>query len=369
MTALIYVTIAAASVGAARYADQRSGVRRRAVFLLLFVLLFVPAALRQGIGNDYYRYVEFMHLVVSRAYVPTEWGFNALVRVIYGISGYENHLLVFAVFSAATLFLFLAGIRREAVSFFASFSLFMLFGYYFNTYNTVRYYLALSAAVPALGFLRRKQYVYFLLTVAAASLFHKSALVLLVLYPICMVRWKKFPVILATAAAAVLSLFRSFWLAVLVRLYPSYEGTGFFAAAKPGYIQILRCLAVFLLAAYVRRKQKGPESPSGAWQGGHIALYLKMNYLALGIYGFGWFVPEITRIGHYLTITHIFCIPALFLALREEDAGAARKAGMIISAAAVLYFALFLYKAWSPDISLLPYQTFLFHDLPDVIVE
>lgn len=382
MTALVYIAIAAVSILTARYADIRSGVRKRAVFWLLFLILLVPAALRQGTGNDYYRYTAFMHLVVSNAYVPTEWGFNALVRLIYGLCGYENYLLVFAVFSAVTICLFLEGIRREAVSFFASFGLFMLFGYYFNSYNTVRYYLALSAALIALGFIRRKQYVFFVLTVAAAALFHKSALVLLALYPVCMIRWKKAGVIAATAAGAVLSLFRSFWLSVLVRLYPSYEGTGFFAAARPGYASILRCLAVFLLALYVQRqcqrhclrhcgtgsaiKEEGAESGNGE---SGTALYARMNYLALCIYVFGWFVPEISRIGHYLTITHIFYVPALLRALRAKDAAAARKAGLIVAAAAAVYFVLFLFKAWSPDISLLPYRTFLFHDMPDVIVE
>ena len=45
-------------------------------------------------GNDYAKYVEFMHLVNCDAYVPTEAGFNLLVKIIYGLSGFENYLLL-----------------------------------------------------------------------------------------------------------------------------------------------------------------------------------------------------------------------------------------------------------------------------------
>ena len=315
MSVLIYIAIAVMAILTAGYAGRvPAGVRRRGAVIFLFLLLFVPAALRQGIGNDYYRYAAFMHLVVSNAYVPTEWGFNTLVRVIYGLCGYENYLLVFAVFAAVTLFIFLKALFREAEDFTASFALFMLFGYYFNCYNTVRYYLALSVALLALGFIRRKEYVWFVIAVAAAASFHKSALVLILLYPLCMIRWKKVPVIAVTAAGAVLSLFRSFWTAVFLRLYPSYEGTGFFEAARPGYAGIARCAAVLLLAVLAVYFGSG----RGTFRIKQILedplfdnYYARMNYLALAIYIFGWFVPEISRIGHYLTITHVLYIPQI----------------------------------------------------------
>ena len=63
--------------------------------LIIFVLLFAVSALRLNVGNDYLKYVEFMHLAYSRAYVPTEIGFNALARIVYFVCGFENYLLIF----------------------------------------------------------------------------------------------------------------------------------------------------------------------------------------------------------------------------------------------------------------------------------
>lgn len=76
--------------------------------LSIFVILFAVSACRLNVGNDYAKYVEFMHLIACDAYdyVPTEVGFNVLVTVLYELAGAENFLLVFAVFAFFTLWLF-----------------------------------------------------------------------------------------------------------------------------------------------------------------------------------------------------------------------------------------------------------------------
>lgn len=68
-------------------------------------------------GNDYAKYVEFMHLVNCDAYVPTEAGFNLLVKIIYGLSGFENYLLVFAVYAFVTIGIFLFGMYEQSEDF------------------------------------------------------------------------------------------------------------------------------------------------------------------------------------------------------------------------------------------------------------
>lgn len=74
--------------------------------------------------------------------VPTEIGFNLLakgVQSIFGV-GEKTNLLIFALFAGATIFLFLKGMYDLSADFSFSFLLFMTFGYYFNSMNTIRYY-------------------------------------------------------------------------------------------------------------------------------------------------------------------------------------------------------------------------------------
>ena len=345
--------------------------RNKALMAAIFVILAVPAVLRQNVGNDYMRYVAFFHLASIDAYVPTEPGFNLLVKLIYGLCGYENSLLVFAVFSVLTIAFFLIAIRALSGRFFLSFFLFMAFGYYFQTYNTVRYYFAMSIVLCAMIFFLRKEYLPFLLLVLAAASFHKSALVVLALYPVCALKWKRIPAALAIAAVFALSYFRDFWMQVVVRLYPSYHGTAFMSGGRISPVGIARCAALallpFLALAMDRASNKkndavGEDSRSGAY-----AFWIRCTVLALVIYCTAWFIPEISRIATYLTVTQIFLIPEVILRAKEERTERVLTALTIV--AGIAFFALFLWRAWDPLISILPYRTFVFHELPEAIIE
>jgi hypothetical protein len=83
---------------------------------LIFLLLFGVSAFRTCIGNDYERYVEFVHLIEYNQVVPTEIGFNGLVRLINTLSGFENAKLMFAIYAFVTVLLFLVGISSPMVT-------------------------------------------------------------------------------------------------------------------------------------------------------------------------------------------------------------------------------------------------------------
>ncbi len=322
--------------------------------VLLFLVLWIPEALRQATGNDYMRYVEFFHLANVDAYVPTEIGFNLLVKLVYRLCGYENYLLVFALFAAGTILFFLLAIWKLADHFGASFALFMAFGFYFQSYNTVRYYFALSIVVFALAYLLKREYVTFLCLVLFAAAFHKSALVVLVLYPLALHRWKKWQGAIAGILFALLYLGQNFWMQIIVRLYPSYADTEILAAGGSiSWYNVIRCIAVLALFVLAGNKEENRA----------YRFYRNATVLCLAIYVFGSFIPELSRICYYLVITQIFAIPAAI-----DKMASKRKLQKIVIAgaalAAVLMFAAFLYKAYDPTIRILPYKTFLFHELP-----
>ncbi|MDE7286393.1 MAG: EpsG family protein, partial [Lachnospiraceae bacterium] len=191
----------------------------------VFLLLFGVAACRLNVGNDYAKYVEFMHLVNCDAFVPTEFGFNWVVKVLYGISGYENYLLVFAFFAFFTILLFLIAIYRQADSFAFSFFLFMAFGYYFQSFNTVRYYLALAIAVAAIPYVLRREWVKFIFLVLLGATLHKSVLVVLPLYVLASWSWKKWQLAIAAVFCSTFFFMQDFYLKAVIFLYPTYEDT------------------------------------------------------------------------------------------------------------------------------------------------
>ena len=325
-------------------------------FFSLFLILFALSACRLNVGNDYAKYVEFMHLIRCDAYVPTEFGFNFIVKLLYGISGFENYLLVFAFFAFFTVLLFLMAIYRQADSFGFSFFLFMALGYYFQSFSTVRYYLALAIALFAIPYVLRKEWMKFIFLILIGATLHKSLLVVLPLYFLASVAWKKWQLVLAAVFCSTFFFLQDFYLKLVVFLYPTYEETEYLEGGT-SYVNIVRCLCVLLLALLLYQKVVKDSRRN--------RFYFYCNLGALVMYVCCSFLPVISRIGYYLTITHIFFIPALINGVENKKI---KKLLTVCSVAAgILYFALLMGKAKNPGFRILPYETFLFHDMVPIL--
>ena len=326
--------------------------------LSIFVILFAVSACRLNVGNDYAKYVEFMHLIACDAYdyVPTEVGFNVLVTVLYELAGAENFLLVFAVFAFFTLWLFLKAMYEQSDSFGWSFFLFMAFGFYFSTFNTVRYYLALAMALYSIKYVLKKEWGKFVLLVLLGSAFHKSMLVVIPLYFLATLAWKKWQMALMALFCTTFFFLQDFYLKVVVFLYPSYEDTEYLEGGI-SWFNILRCLGVLVFALlYYKQAMEGSR---------RNRFYFYCNLGALVLYTCCSFLPIITRIGYYLNVTQILFIPAVLAKI--EDKRQKRFWSIMIWLAAAGYFGLYLLRAGNDGIRVLPYQTFMFHDMVPIL--
>ena len=348
----------------ARAGKNRAGrafmSRRRAFDLVclaaLFLILTGLAALRVDVGNDYGKYVETFHEIYAgtdQAYVVTEPGFNFAVKAIYTLCGGENYLLVFALFGAATAFVFLKAMYDQSAWFAGSFALFMLLGLYFRTFTTVRYYFALALALYGLRYAYARQYGKFILVVLFAALFHKSVLVVLPLYFLASLPWKRWMVIAGCVLAAGVFLFQEQILNLALTLYPTYQDT-VYLTSDVGILAnasgILRCLAVFLLAFFCRKE--------GFPEGGQNRFFLKLNLFGLLLYTCGSFLPLVSRLSYYVITPQILLVPGLIVSLQNPT-----KKRLVLGAVAffaLIYFAWFLYTAPGGGIRVLPYQSWVF---------
>ncbi|WP_029231878.1 EpsG family protein [Butyrivibrio sp. VCB2006] len=326
--------------------------------LVIFVLLFAVSALRLNVGNDYLKYVEFMHLAYSNAYVPTEIGFNMLAKIIYFLCGFENYLLIFAIFAFATIYFFMKAMYEQSKWFTLSFVMFMLLGYYFQSLSTVRYYLALSIALYAVKFVINRDWPRFVLITLLGSLFHKSLLLILLLYVVAQLKWKRW-MYAGLGILGISCLFlKDFYLKIVIYLYPSYKNTEYLEGGT-SIVNIVRCIVIFAFSMWLY-KDVIKDSRENRF-------YFICNIMALVLYVFGSFIPVISRVGYYLTVTHILFVPALVVGIKDEDKRKIATAATMI--ACVIYFVLYMRGAGNDGIRILPYQTFLFHDLPLTLSE
>ncbi len=382
---ILYITVAAVTALLAGLVDNhptrqsykltRQQLCNRVCLTAIFAILFLLSACRLNVGNDYARYVEFMHLVNCDAYVPTEVGFNLLVKLVYGLSGYENFLLVFAFYSFVTVLFFLLAMYEQSDEFGLAFFLFMTLGYYFQTFSTVRYYLALAVALYSMKFVLRRQWGRFVVLVLLGSAFHKSLLVVIPLYFLASLAWKKWQLAIAALFCTTFLFLQDYYLKLVVILYPTYEDTEYLEGGT-SYISILRCAAVLVFAGIVyrmRRPEDGAKKQNGAeerlpeetlWNR-RFWFYFYLNLGALILYVFCSFLPIISRIGYYLMVSQILFLPMLLRAVPDRKWRRLFRVGILL--AALLYFAMYLRKGANDGVLILPYRTFFFHEMVDIL--
>lgn len=323
--------------------------------LAIFIILFLLSALRMEVGNDYETYVDTFHEIYVGGYVVTEPLFNAVVKVICELSGGENYLLVFAVFAFVTIWIFLKVMYEQTEDFPMAFFLFMTLGIYFRTFNTVRYYLVLAITLYSFRYIFRKEYVKFVLLIVLAAFFHKSVLVVIPIYLIANMKWKKWYVAALSIGAAGMVLFQDLIMKIALELYPSYKDTIYLqteTGLSGNLMSILRCVSVLGLALLCYKESWKEDEEN--------RFYIKLNFLAVLLYLCGSFLPLVGRIGYYLITSQILLIPAILGSIKDPKK---RKLFMaIVLVACTGYFLLFLRSANQPGVRVLPYKSWLFFE-------
>ncbi|MCR4787258.1 MAG: EpsG family protein [Lachnospiraceae bacterium] len=345
-----------------QYGFSRQQVLNAFSLLSVFLLLFAVSALRLNVGNDYAKYVEYFHLIRCKldtpTVVPTEFGFNAVCILIYLISGRnENFLLMFALFAFLTIFLFLKAIYRQADSFVFSFFLFMFLGYYFQSFNTIRYYFALAIAVNMIPYVLNREWFKFIALGLLGATFHKSLLVVIPLYFLASLTYKTWQLVVLLVLSSSTFFLKDYFLKLFLLIYPTYEKTEYLEGGT-SMINILRCalILVFSLIMYNRVVKKHKRN----------SFYFYCNLGALVLYVCCSFLPAIGRVGYYLNITHIFFIPALINGI--ENKKIKKLVTIAVIAGVVMYFVIFLLKKAGADgLRILPYQTFLYHEMVPIL--
>lgn len=346
---------------------SREQARNGVLMIGIYLLLAGVSACRIAVGNDYWVYRENFKLIAQRRHVASEIGFNLVVKVLVMIFGYDNYLPVFGFFSLVTVIFFVLALRDQGDNF--AFSLFLLLteGFYFYSLNTVRYYLALAMALFAMIYVLRREYGKFILVILAGALFHKSILLVIPVYLLAgflaRLKWKKAYVIAGSILGTVFltSLFwgQGLYRKIIFLIYPFYENSQF-DQSKISYKNLGIALGAVALCtlAWLMNRRKGEGAPSGE---DLLAMkfYGILNMFGLVAFCCGGFVPEVTRVGYYMTVAQVFLIPRLISVLRPKWFRIVCCCGCI--AVFVLHFALLLRQMLQVDVRLLPYLNWIFN--------
>ncbi len=373
-SALVYVGLTivtvlfALCVKSREYTDVRVGIARggaagnctrerarsNVAEFAIFCLLTGVSACRIAVGNDYWPYRFNFRLIAQERHVSSEFGFNLIVKWMQDIFGYDNYLPIFALFSFLTVLFFVRALHAMAGDY--AFSLFLLMtgGYYFNSLNTVRYYLALAIALYSMQYVLRKEYGKFVLWILFGTIFHKSILLVIPMYLtarfLASARLKKWHYALGGLLLSSLIFCQNLYREIVFYFYPYYRDSAF-DTGNISWANVAKCAGTLVLCALCyRRSLKDNETNR---------FYFFLNVAGLAVYPCGSFIPEVSRVGYYLIISQVFLLPQL---LHEMPKGWLRRlmtAGVI--GAFTVYFVLLLKGMYATDIRLLPYLNWIFN--------
>ncbi|MDR3365995.1 MAG: EpsG family protein [Prevotellaceae bacterium] len=268
----------------------------------LFVLLLFFSGFRWDVGIDWKSYVNSMQNEALLEHY--EFG-NLLIRNLLHSYGYVDGRYWLWVMALLTLFFFFYSIKQYSVNPAYSAILFICLGPYWDSLNGVRQFLSIALFAYSWQFLIHKQFIRYAITILVASCFHFSALMLLPIYFMARIKFRKKVLINLFMLTIPLSFFLPSVLSQIASLFSRYEvyATSKFIQSNPNVLSNLRCifptiLFIVCMVLYDKLKEKNI-----------VFLNLSLIYIFLTM-----LFPNISlmiRIGFYFQVAFIFLIPLI----------------------------------------------------------
>ncbi len=206
-----------------------------------FFVIFAFLALRYNFGNDYKgynnRFLEingYQDIGVAAEFVTWEPGWFFLNRMfgVWGSSGFFLMVALLAAFNCFVYYLFIKRYVPPSYYWFAVFLYIFTPGLMLVHSSAMRQSVAIALFLLAIDFLCRKKILLYFLCLTIAITFHKSAVVLVPIYLLTLIKWE----IKTTFAIAAFMVFAGLFIfgdIVLVRIvafteayFPKYEYSG-----------------------------------------------------------------------------------------------------------------------------------------------
>ena len=257
-----------------------------------------------------------------------EAGYRALMETAISLGG-NFRLVIIATSSIINVCVFYAIFTQSSDPALAIY-LYVATSNYFLGMNIIRQYVAVALGLVAVRFIREKKLLPFLACVAAAVLFHTTALLLLPCYFLCRIRLKPYygQLLLATvlACSGLLGAVGA-WLLPRIGLayYARYLGTPW-DTGRFEMIFFLIDLGVLLLGGVYWEKASRKNAYYGIWYN-----MLLLGALALALSSE---LPLMKRVSYYYTAPQFLILPE---ALNAEDDPKRRK---VLKIAVMTFFGL-----------------------------
>lgn len=237
--------------------DNSKGLKRGVYVGVISLSLALVIGLRYGIGFDYTRYIPLFEEIDSLAWsnlfaAQTEIGFTVLSKLLMLIS----NDLTFLYMCYALLMMGIVGvvIYRHSEIPWISFFAFVTLAFLGSSMNYVRQTMAAIIYLLAIPSLQKRKIIPYMLLVLLASSFHKTALLLIVVYFIANLPLNKITAGVYAGGTLMIFLFSDYLMSFVMRFaFSGYQGINmYYDGSSFSYVMLLIALAAVVV---LRKKQ------------------------------------------------------------------------------------------------------------------
>ncbi|MDL2225197.1 EpsG family protein [Eubacteriales bacterium OttesenSCG-928-M02] len=287
---------------------KAKNLRIRADWILWIVLVLsciLLGGLRYNVGTDYTEYVKVFERIVKNPEYTNymEEGYLSLNRLVATFTNDPVAIM----FVTCSIIVFFAIYRIARSSKFVPLSLFMFFTFYLTTFNTIRQGLAVAICFFSMDFFKNDKWLQGFLSIALAMTFHKTAIIMLVVFVSMRVHYNWRFYFLAAVAFATLAFGGMRLVNPIIQVfYKDYAlqdltVADMFRNISP--VQVALC-GIYTVLANMYKKQMLQRS-----KGNILYINICIVYLLCNVF-LTW-LPEWNRLNDYFNILFALIIPEI----------------------------------------------------------
>ena len=280
------------------------------IFLLL-ILFLVLRSDKVGIDNNNYKsifqYCHDLNFIDVFSYERHEIGYkyyNKIISLIY--YNFNFFMIITAILSMIGVYYFIKNNSKNYVYSLLIFITFNFYGFFFGIYRQV---LAISILLCSLKFVKERQLKKFILTVFLASLFHKTALIFLIVYILPKIKINDILVrvwILLTLLFLIIK--SSIIQFILGYIYKPAEATGI----SGGGYKMLLLLFILSLVCYYYQKNLLKQDKNNI-------IFINMIFVATMIQCLSTVFGNAYRMTLYFSLAMIIIIPNILEIIKSKE--------------------------------------------------
>ncbi len=242
---------------AKKTAEKKASVFALDVFFFIFLILLSLRSVQCGI--DLKNYLHFFNQVKGVGFVGLfskylEPGYFVLAKFTQIFT--DSFQVLIAMISLLTVIPLWKMYRKETTNAYLTVVLFATVAPFTVYFSGLRQILAVTLGIPAYYYTKKKKLVQFVLIVALAFVFHQSALLLFILYPLYHVKLNKNSFYFVAPAMLAVMLFGKQIFAFLLRFMGERYIQRYADITSTGAYAVLILMFIFALYAYIIPDEK-----------------------------------------------------------------------------------------------------------------